>query len=49
MGLVVLRSRNPKTGTADSDDGDGETRLAQHQAGMVVEGRDDVGVDLAFL
>lgn len=48
MGLVMLRSRNPKAETADCDYGDEETRLAQHQAGVIVEGGDDVGVDLAF-
>lgn len=42
MGLVMLLSCNPKAGTADCDDGDEETRLAQHQAGVVVEGWDDV-------
>lgn len=50
MGLVMLRSCNPKAETADCDDGDEEMRLAQHQAGVVVEGWDDVtmGVDLFF-
>lgn len=43
MGLVMLRSRNPKAGTAGRDDGNEETRLEQHQAGVVVEGGDDVG------
>lgn len=45
----MLRSRNPKAGTAGCDGGDEETRLAQHQAGAVVEGGDDVGVDLAVV
>lgn len=47
--LAMLRWRSLKAGTADCDDGNEETHLEQHQAGVVVEGGNDVGVDLAIV